>query len=174
VPFAQQLNILLIKATFDVSNEWFFFDGAHSGANVLEQGMSNTWLHENFVAVNEEKQIISYFEGQWQRPVDIIAGFRTINLMPDAAGIFLETFLAYLDYLFTNRGCRAFNWTVALQNERALEHYERFIKDYCGHKVGVRHCAQKSYTGKISDISLYELTHEEYFEWKEKKSRAKS
>jgi hypothetical protein len=46
--FAQPLNHLIIKATFDPANEWFFFDGAHSGANVLEQGMSNTWLHEYF------------------------------------------------------------------------------------------------------------------------------
>jgi hypothetical protein len=44
--FAQPLNHLIMKAAFDSANEWFFYDGAHSGANVLEQGMSNTWLHE--------------------------------------------------------------------------------------------------------------------------------
>jgi hypothetical protein len=52
--FTRQLNLLIMKATFDSANEWFFYDGAHSGANVLEQNMSNTWLHENFVAVNEK------------------------------------------------------------------------------------------------------------------------
>jgi hypothetical protein len=165
---------LIIKATFDSDNEWFFYDGAHSGANVLEQGMSNTWLHENFVAVSENKEIISYFEGQWQRPLDIINGFRTVNFKPDAAGMFLQIFSAYLDYLFVNRGCRAFNWTVALQNEHALAQYERFIKDCCGCKVGTRHHAQKSYTGKISDINLYELTREDYFDWKGRNFRTKS
>jgi hypothetical protein len=172
--FAHPLEHLIIKATFDHANEWFFYDGAHSGANVLEQGMSNTWLHENFVAVSETKEIISYFEGQWQRPIDIINGFRAIDFMPDASDIFLQTFLAYLDYLFVNRGCRAFNWTVALQNERALEQYESFVKDHCGHKVGTRRYAQKSYTGKISDINLYELTCEEYCGWKGRNFRTKS
>jgi hypothetical protein len=82
--FTQQLNYLIMKATFDPANEWFFYDGAHSGTNVLEQGMNNTWLHENLVALSESKEIIAYFEGQWQRPMDIINGFRTINFKPDA------------------------------------------------------------------------------------------
>jgi hypothetical protein len=59
-----------------------------------------------------------------------------------------------------------FNWTVALQNEYAMKQYERFIKNYCGHAVGFRHYAQKSYTGKISDAKLYEITQEEYLQWK--------
>jgi RimJ/RimL family protein N-acetyltransferase len=85
-----------------------------------------------------------------------------------------KAFFTYLDYLFENRGCQAFNWTVALQNEHALKQYERFVKDYCGHKVGTRHYAQKSYTGTISDINLYELTREEYFDWKRRKFRSRS
>jgi hypothetical protein len=92
-PFAQQLNLLLIKATFDISNEWFFFDGAHSGANSLEQNLSNTWLHENFVAINENKEIFAYFEGQWQRPVDIIAGFRTIHFGEKYSRMAVKAFL---------------------------------------------------------------------------------
>jgi hypothetical protein len=60
----------------------------------------------------------------------------------------------------------AFNWVVAVQNEYALRQYERFVKYYCGHKVGIRTHAQKSYTGKISDINLYEITRQEYLEWK--------
>jgi RimJ/RimL family protein N-acetyltransferase len=165
-PFAQQLNHLLIKATFDVSNEWFFFDGAHSGANSLEQNLSNTWLHENLVAVNANKEIFGYFEGQWQRPIDIISGFRTINFNPKLSGMFIRALFAYLDYLFVNRGCQVFNWTVAHQNEHALKQYEKFIRYHCGHKVGIRHYAQKSYTGKVSDINLYEITRAEYFDWK--------
>jgi hypothetical protein len=78
----------------------------------------------------------------------------------------LEPAAHFAPQLFVNRGCQAFNWTVALQNEHALKQYERFIQDYAGHKVGIRHHAQKSYAGKISDINLYELTHDEYFDWK--------
>jgi len=62
----------------------------------------------------------------------------------------------------------AFNWTVALMNEQAKRQYDRFIKDYCGHTVGIRHYAQKSYTGKISDSMLYEITDKEFFEWKQR------
>jgi RimJ/RimL family protein N-acetyltransferase len=172
--FAQTLNHLIIKASFDPANEWFFYDGAHSGANVLEQNMTNSWLHENFVVVSEKKEIIAYFEGQWQRPVDIINGFRTIHFGEKYSRMATKAFFTYLDYLFENRGCQVFNWSVALQNEHALKQYERFIKDYCGHRVGTRHRGQKSYTGKISDINLYELTREEYFDWKGRKFRKKT
>jgi hypothetical protein len=46
--------------------------------------MSNTWLNENLVAVSENKEIIAYFEGRWQRPM------AAINFKPDAAGIFIR------------------------------------------------------------------------------------
>ena len=36
--------------------------------------------------------------------------------------------------------------------------------------VGKRHCGQMAYDGEISDVFLYEITQEEYFSWKEKKS----
>jgi hypothetical protein len=63
---------------------------------------------------------------------------------------------------------------VAIQNNHALEQYERFIKECCGHKVGIRSHAQKSYTGKISDINLYELTCEEYVVWKRRSFNSNS
>jgi hypothetical protein len=47
--FAHPLDHSIVEATFDSANEWFLFDDSHSGANALEQGMSNTWLHEYFV-----------------------------------------------------------------------------------------------------------------------------
>jgi hypothetical protein len=165
-PYAQQLNILISRATFNPENEWFFFDGAFNSASCLENGINiNTWLHENFVAVYN-KEIIGYFEGVWNRPLDIIAGFRTINFTPKYSRIFVSALFEYFDYLFVKRGCTVFNWTVALLNEHALNQYERFVTDYCGHRVGLRHQAQKSYTGKVSDIYLYEIVRDEYLEWK--------
>ncbi|MDR2941991.1 MAG: hypothetical protein LBV17_05330 [Treponema sp.] len=49
-----------------------------------------------------------------------------------------------------------------------MKQYDRFINNYCGHRVGIRHHAQKSYTGKTSDSCLYEITREEYFNWKQR------
>jgi hypothetical protein len=128
--FRPQLNYKIIEASFDVENEWFFYDGAFNGTS-LEQNASNTWLHENFVALNSGREIIAYFEGQWLRPVDIITGFRTIHFGKRYSFMAVKAFFKYLDYLFVNRGCQAFNWTVALQNENALEQYERFVNGYC-------------------------------------------
>jgi hypothetical protein len=164
--FAPQLNRKIIEASFDIENEWFFFDGAFNGTS-LDQNSCNTWMYEKFVAVNKG-DIFTYFEAIWTRPLDIITSFRLINFNKRHPYVFVLAFFKYLDYLFVCRGCQVFNWTVALQNEHALIQYERFIKDYCGHKVGSRKHAQKSYTGKISDINLYELTKEEYFAWKER------
>jgi hypothetical protein len=169
--------MLIMKADCDPANEWFFYDGAHSGAAVLEQNMSNTWLHENFVAVSEGsdgKEIFAYFEGQWQRPVDVIISFRMIHLGSKYSRMVVKVVFAYFDYLFVNRGCRALNWTVALQNEHAVKQYDCLVERYCGHQVGIRHCTQKSYTGKVSDGKLYEITREEYFDWKGRNFRART
>jgi hypothetical protein len=160
---AAELTKKIMESTFDINNEWFFSDGAFNASSLDTN--CNTWLFERFVAISEGK-ICAYFDGAWQRPLDIIAAFRTINFTRKSSPIFVKALFKYFDYLFVNRGCYAFNWTVASQNENALEQYERFIKNYCGHKVGQRTRAQKSYTGKISDIFLYEFTREEYFDWK--------
>ena len=164
--YSSQLNYLIMKATLDTANEWFFYDGAHNGINSLEQNMSNTWLYENFAAVSGDNVLFAYLEGQWLRPMDIITGFRMIHFGGKYNYMMTKALFSYLDYLFINRGCNAFNWMVALQNKSALVQYERFVEKYCGHKVGIRHYAQKSYTGKISDIILYEITMEEFFKWK--------
>ncbi|MDR0558286.1 MAG: hypothetical protein LBG43_10585 [Treponema sp.] len=65
--------------------------------------MSNTWLRENFVALSGEREVFAYFEGQWSRPMDIITGFSK-----------------YLEYLFVNRGCQAFNWTARFKTNTRL------------------------------------------------------
>lgn len=172
--YAQQLNLLIIRSTQDIANEWFFYDGAHCGSSVLEQNMSNTWLYENFITLNSDGVIVGYFEGVWMRPMDIITSFRMIHFSKQNSRLLVQSFFAYLDYLFVNRGCQAFNWTVAHLNVHAMIQYDRFTKNYCGHKVGIRHYAQKSYAGKISDISLYEITKGEYFEWKSRGFKKRS
>jgi hypothetical protein len=169
VPASFCLNELVKKimvSTLDVNNEWFFADGAFNTATSFEQpGACNTWLYERCVAIYNN-EIIAYFDGMWSRPIDIIASFRAINFNQRLGRLFVVSILKYLEYLFVNRGCMAFNWSVAVQNEYALNQYERFVANYCGRRVGMRTHAQKSYTGKISDIYLYELTRKDYFTWK--------
>ena len=141
----------ITEATFDVRNEWFFADGAFN-TNTIDINNCNSWLTERFVA-KYEGELFAYFDGAWSRPLDIIVAFRTMNFKPDLGYAFVTALFKYLDYLFVNRGCIAFNWTVAVKNIYALNQYERFIKHFCGHKAGARTHAQKSYTGIISDIN---------------------
>ena len=168
----QELTIKIMNASFEVENEWFFTDGAFNFSANLETSI-NTWLHENFVAVFN-KEIIAYFEGAWNRPLDIISGFRAINFSKKYSRMSVKACFMYFDYLFTKRGCNVINWIVALQNENAKKQYDHFVDCYCGHYVGVRHHAQKSYTGKVSDACLYEITNEEYFEWENRKFKKRN
>ncbi|MCI7397966.1 MAG: hypothetical protein MSS56_06365 [Spirochaetia bacterium] len=159
-----ELERQIIKASANLENEWFFSDGAFTAELSLESN-PNTWLYENFVVI-ENKEIVAYFEGKWTRPVDIISGFRLILFNKKKAVVATRAFFEYLNYLFEFRGCNAFNWIVAEKNVHAYELYEHFIKKYFGHRVGKRHYVQKSYSGKVSDGILYEITKEEYFGWK--------
>ena len=149
-----------------MENQWFFSDGAFSENGIIEH-QPNTWLYENFVVLDDEC-IIAYFCATWSRPLDIIISFRLILFEKSKAVIMGNAFFEYLDYLFVNRGCKAFNWTVAEKNEHAYRLYEKFIKKYMGHRIGKKHYGQKSYAGVVSDIYLYEITKDEYFNWKQK------
>ncbi len=164
-----ELARLIIKAGTSIENKWFFTDGAFSTEVQLERS-PNTWLHENFVVICD-KQIIAYFEAAWGKPLNIISGFRLLLFDKSKSISATTAFFQYLDYLFVSRGLLSFNWLVADKNIHAFNLYEKFINRYCGHRVGKRHYGQMAYDGEISDIYLYEITKEEYFEWREKNYR---
>lgn len=154
----------LTIAGMNPKNQWFFSDGAFTASDIISSS-TNTWISEDFVVINEEK-IIAFFSAKWIRPLDILTSLRIIILEEKKSVFVVKAFLEYLDYIFCARGCEVLNWTVAEKNTKAYTLYEKFISHFCGHKVGLRHHAQKSYTGEISDVILYELTREEYFNWK--------
>lgn len=160
----QGLTRKIINAGMNPENQWFFSDGGFSPDGIVEK-QPNTMYSEDFVVMDDEC-IIAYFTGRWVRSLTIITGFRMIIFEKKKAHIAGKAFFEYLDYLFTSRGCKAFNWIVAVKNINAYKVYEKFISRYLGHKVGMRYCGQKSYCGEISDIALYEITDEEYRAWK--------
>ena len=163
---APGLSRKLIQAGRELENQWFFSDGAFTENGIIEH-QPNTWINENFVVI-DDSGIIAYFCATWSRPLDIISGFRLILFDKKKSMTGVNAFFEYLDYLFTKRGCNAFNWTVAEKNTHAYQLYEKFINKYMGHRIGKRHYAQKSYSGIISDIYLYEITKDEYFAWKDR------
>ena len=164
---AKDLSREIMTASFDIKNEWFFFDGASKHFANLQVGV-NAWSTENFVAVYND-EVVAYFEGTWFRPLDIVNDFRTISFNDKCPRLFAVAFMCYVEHVFVNRGCKVLNWSVALQNERAAKQSERFAKDYCGHCVGIRHHSQKSLTGKVSKSALYEITQEEFFDWRQRR-----
>ena len=163
-----ELTRLIIKAGTDPVNKWFFTDGAFTPDSQLER-TPNTWMHENFVVI-ENKQVLAYFEAFWNKPLNIITSFRMIFFEKDKANTIVKALFQYFEYLFISRGCKAFNWIVAEKNNHAHRIYEKFIRKYFGHKVGMRHNGQMAYNGEISDVYLYEITQEEYMKWKNKEN----
>ena len=66
----------LVLAGMDLDNQWFFSDGAFTENGIIEH-QPNTWNNENFVVLDDEG-IIAFFCATWNRPLDIISGFRLI------------------------------------------------------------------------------------------------
>ena len=145
--------------------QWFFSDGAFTPETIVTPS-ENSWTSEDFVVI-DDNGIIAFFSAKWIRPLDILTNLRIILFDENKTIAATKAFFEYLDYLFIARGCKALNWIVAVKNEHAYKLYEKFINKYCGHRVGKRHYGQKSYTGDISDVILYEITNEEYFLWKQ-------
>ena len=164
--FHNDLSRLIIKAGMKSENNWFFADSCFSSDTDLEHS-PNTWLHENFVVL-ENREIIAYFGANWSKPLNIILNFRLINFNKNKGIIVTKAMFNYFDYIFSTRGCKSFNWFVAEKNHHAYFIYEKFIKHYFGHFVGKKHNAQMGYNGEISDILMYEITDKEYFNWKNK------
>ncbi len=170
---APGLSRKLVLAGMNPENQWFFTNGYFNSEAGLIEHEPNTWLTENFVVIDEEV-IIAYFHATWNKPLNIISGFRIILFEKNKAHIMVKAFFEYLDYLFVNRGCKVFNWIVAEKNIHAYKLYEKFINKYMGQKVGKRTRGQMSYSGEISDIYLYEITETEYFAWKGKNNGRKN
>ena len=162
-----ELVQLIIQAGNDPVNKWFFTDGSFSPDSQLEC-VPNTWQHENFV-VMANNQILAYFEAYWSKPLDIITSLRIIFFEKNKAACIGMAIFEYFEYLFVIRGCKALNWIVAEKNYHAYRIYEKLIKNYFGHRVGIRHRGQMAYNGEVSDVILYEITQEEYLDWKSKK-----
>ncbi|OJF76799.1 MAG: hypothetical protein BKP49_04320 [Treponema sp. CETP13] len=164
----KELSRQLIKVSTQAKNQWFFPEGGFS-SNSLDH-IGDMWVHENFVVISDT-EIIAYFEGQWARPLNILLNFRLILLDEKKSFFACKAFFQYLEYLFVSRGCDVFNWSVATENRHAYLLYEKFVKKNCGHIVGRRTRSLQSYCGKISDSVLYEISKEEYFDWKDSNQR---
>ena len=159
-----QLIRVLMKASTDPENKWFFTDGAFVAENQIER-LPNTWNSENFVVV-AGAEIIAYFESIWNKPLNIISSLRLLLIDKTQKVTFTKAVFQFLDYLFIARGAKAINWIVAEKNYKARNTYEKFIKKYFGHIIGKRHFGQKAYDGELSDILLFEVLQTEYFAWK--------
>ena len=166
-----ELIRLIMKASMNPINKWFFGDGCFSADSDIERS-PNTWRHENFIIVSEN-EIVAYIEASWSKPLNIINNFRLIYFNKQKRFVTAKAIFEYFDYLFVIRGCKAINWFVAEKNYHAHRIYDKFIRDYYGHEVGVRHSGQMAYDGEVSDVILYEITREEYFVWKENKPSLK-
>ena len=94
---AQGLSRKLVLAGMDPENQWFFTDGAFSENGIVEYH-PNTWNNENFVVICEEK-IIAYFCATWNRPLDIISGFRFILFEKNQGSVMIKAIFEYFDYL---------------------------------------------------------------------------
>jgi hypothetical protein len=156
----------LTRASTVPDNQWFFLEGSFSNLTAMIES-HDTWLYENFVVI-DNKKIVAYFEAEWARPLSTIYNFRLILLDKQKTITATKAFFVYMNYLFVSRGCDVFNWNVAVENTHAYSLYEKFIKNGCGHKVGKKTRSMKSYCGNISDSVLYEITKEEYFNWKKR------
>ena len=162
----RELSRQLVKASSSIENQWFFPEGGFSAASLDQAG--NFYLNENFVVVHKG-QFVAYFEAHWARPLNNIHNFRFILFDKQKSVLATRAFFDYLDYLFVVRGCQVFTWSVALLNEHAHRLYEKFIRKYCDHKIGQRTRSFLGYSGQVSDTIMYELTREEYLEWKYRK-----
>jgi hypothetical protein len=161
-----ELSRLIIKAGTEPENKWFFTDGLFSSETQLDL-CGNTANCENFVVICDS-HIVAYFEAPWNKFLKTINGFRFILFDKSKTIDATKAFFQYLDYLFVIRGAKSFFWIVAEKNIHAFRLYEKFIKKYCGHRIGKKHYGQMGYDGEISDVYLYELTQEDYFNWKNK------
>lgn len=161
-----ELSRQLVRASTSTENQWFFPEKGFS-ASSLDHG-GNFYLNENFVVICK-KRIVAYFEAHWARPLNNIHNFRLILFDKHRSLEATRAFFDYLDYLFMTRGCQVFSWSVAEKNAHALCLYEKFIRKYCGHRIGKRTRSFLGYSGEISDTIMYELTREEYLAWKDRK-----
>ncbi|MBQ3641824.1 hypothetical protein II906_07885 [bacterium] len=157
--FWTKLSRLLVKASVEPENKWFFIE---SGFNVQSlDRIGNFSISENFVVMDDDR-IVAYIEGFWKPSLRVLEHFRFILFDKSYSMNFMSILFDYINYLFQIRGCDVFNWSVAKENLHALKLYKMITKCCGGRQVGQYTRILKSYDGQISDSILFEMTKEDY------------
>ncbi len=153
----------LANASTKINNKWYFSGTGFNASNIDRNGDFS--VTENFAIVSDKK-IIAYIESRWLRSIKVLVDFKII-LFDDTKKIsFVDAVLSYFEYVFISRGCDVITFDVAEKNSSLVKLCSKLSSKYFGHKCGVKTRNLKSLNGEISDAILYEITKEEYFNWK--------
>lgn len=164
--FYNELQSKLLAASKEKENQWFFTGGAFDAVYTLDTSL-NTGKFEKFVVISDN-QIKAYFTGIWNRSLLVFDGFSIINFSKTSAFIFAESLIDIFYYLFVIRGCKVISWLVAEKNVYALSLYRKFIANYFGREIGRKTRGQKGYSGEISDVIYFEITDEQFNNFRSK------
>ena len=157
----------LANASTKINNKWYFSGTGFNASNIDRNGDFSAT--ENFAIVSDKK-IIAYIESRWLRSLKVLVDFNII-LFDDSKKIsFVDAVLSYFEYVFISRGCDVITFDVADKNVPLVNLCSKFSSKYFGHKCGIKTRNIKSINDEVSNAILYEITKEEYLEWKKTKT----
>ena len=161
---AKKYEDQLRQLFFDIAYDPFYKYEQFSAYSEVFKIPDTTFNSNHFVSVFNGK-VIGYIEYQIKRPENSVWGLEVVHFGGKASGnsyIFgKDLFLAMKD-IFEKFGFRKISFCVRVGNP-VEKTYNKLIKRYNGHIVGVRKQEVRLMDGQLYDEKWYEIFASDYF-----------
>lgn len=154
--YADVLKTKLRETWFVDKYKYYNFASYFSDTDVA----TDNWQYQQFVSVDKDNNVLGYISYQIGRQANFVDEFGIIAFVDNSITFGKDLHQAILDIFFKfNYNKISFQVVIGNPIER---YYDKFVENYDGRIVGIKHDECKLYDGNLYDIKLYEVMRCEF------------
>lgn len=158
IEFKDELQKSMLAAIYNPENRFYFNSNYIAYVMKIDE---TDWDTLQMVSVSKDSKILGYFKATFDRTCMRVNGLAVISFAEKCNIVFAKDMYQFLDDLFILRGMNKVEWTVVVGNPIEAM-YDRIIKHYGGHIVGIKHASSALMNGTYCDSKIYELMRTDY------------
>lgn len=123
---------------------------------------------KDLVSVDSTGSIVGYISYGINVETKVAYQFGCINFTKSNYQLFASDIMQAIDDIFCKFGCNVMEFNVIIGN-KAEKHYDRLVKRLNGTILCQRHNRAVDLSGNLHDDKLYEITKEQYMNYKNRR-----
>lgn len=161
--YQNELQDLLYEVWYDPKYQYYFTSPYRYSVN-LDETAYLPEITRDFISVNSEGKIVGYICYIVDSATKLAYNFGAINFTDDGFTFGRDLYQA-IDDIFVKFGMETFEFSVVRGNP-VEKRYDHLVDKLGGRILCTRHARARNMAGEICDDKLYEITREEYLNYK--------